>query len=127
MPEIAVSNPQVVINNIAVPVVPNSVKYTEGTGEQNVRVQSAGGGNVDTVYSDNVETHVSKVMFTLINTPANIKLAREWKKNRNANAISITGDGLNRSFSGMAIINDYEVNLGADTVIDLEFNGNPAV
>lgn len=127
MAQIAVSNPQVVINNIAIPVVPNSVKYTEGKGEQQQRVQSAGGGNVDPVFSDNVETHLSKVMFSIINTAENIELIRGWKTLQNANAISITGDGLNRSFSAMAVINDYEVALGADTMIELEFSGKPSV
>jgi hypothetical protein len=127
MPQIAVSNPAVVINNLAVPVVPNSVSYTEGFGEQNMSVQSAGGGNIDTVFSDNVETHISKVMFTMKNTAENIALIRGWKVNKNANAITVTGDDLNRSFSGMALVSDYEVKLGADTVIELEFQGNPAV
>lgn len=127
MPQIAVTNPAVVINNLAVPVVPNSVKYVEGFGEQSVSVQSAGGGNIDTVFSDNVETHIGKVMFSIKNTADNIALVRGWKVNKNANAITITGDNLNRAFSGMALISDYEVPLGADVVIEVEFHGNPAV
>lgn len=124
---IAVTNPQVVINNVAIPVVPNSVRFTEGKGEQTQRVQSAGGGQVTPVYSDNVETHISKIMMSMINTPSNIELVREWKSNKNANAMSITGDEFQRSFSYVALTNDYEVALGSDGVLELEFAAAPAV
>lgn len=124
---IAVTNPQVTINNIAVAVVPNSVKYDEGLGEQSQRVQSAGGGNVEVVYDDNVETHVSKVMLQLTNTAENIDLARTWKKNGNANVVAITGNDLARSFPSCALVNQYEVALGSDGVLELEFCGAPAV
>lgn len=123
----ALSNPQVVINNIAVPVVPNSVKFTEGKGEQMQRVQSAGGGQVEVVYSDDVESHLSKVTMSLINTADNIDLVRQWKSNSNNNAITITGEGLNRSFAQAALTSDYDVELGSDSVIEIEFTALPAV
>lgn len=128
-----ISNPQVVVNNVAVAVVPNSVKFTEGKGDQKQRVQSSGGGNVSVVFTDNLESHFSKVHFTIINTSDNIALARAWKTNGNANAITITSpssadsDGLNRSFSLAALVNDFEVGLGVDSVLDMEFHCMPAV
>ena len=133
MADIAVTNPQVVVNNVAVPVIPNSVTYTEGFGEQNQRVQSAGGGNTELVFSDDVETKISMVKFSMLNTQANIDLIRSWKANRNANAITITGDprdggdALKRTFANGALTTDYEVNLGADTEIEVEFMTDPAV
>lgn len=126
MSDTAVVNPTLVINNIAIPVRPNSVTFKEGKGEQNMRVQSAGGGNTDIVYSENVESNISSLMFEIINTAANIELARGWKTNRNANAGTLTGQGLSRSFNNMAILNDYEVQLSSDGVIAIEMSGDPA-
>ena len=127
MSKVKLSNPTIVINNNSVPIVPNSFSYTEGLGEQELKVQSAGGGSVQTVLSNNVETNMSMVKFSLHNTAENIDLARTWKVNGNNNAISITGEGLNRAINNAAVTNDYEVNLGADTTIDLEFKGDAAV
>jgi len=127
MSRIKLSNPTVVINNTAVPIVPNSFTYTEGFGEQELKVQSSGGGSVQTVLSNNVETNMSMVKFSLHNTAENIDLARSWKINSNNNAITITGDGLNRAVNNAAVTNDYEVNLGSDTTVDIEFHGDAAV
>ncbi len=123
----ALSNPTVVVNNLATPIVPNSFTFTEGLGEQTIRTQSSGGGSVEPVFSENVETNKSMVKFSVFNTAENIDLVKTWKQNKNANAISVTGEGLTRSFSGMALISNYEVNLGSDTTIDIEFEGQPAI
>ena len=123
----AVVNPTLVINNIAISVRPNSVKFTDGKGEQSMRVQSSGGGNTEVVLSRNVESNMSKLMFEMINTATNIELAREWKDNGNANAVTLTGAGLSRSFNNMAILNDFEIDLSSDGVIAIEMTGDPAV
>lgn len=122
------ANPTLVVNNVAIPIVPNSLKFKGGQGEQDVLVQSAGGGSVQTVYSENVETNMSLVAFSIRNTPENIEIQLDWKTLKNANAIEITGDGgFSRSFNNMAHTNDPDINLGADTPIDIEFKGDPAV
>lgn len=123
----ALSNPVVTINNVVLAVVPNSVSYTEGLGEQTIRTQSAGGGSVEQVYSNDVSTNMSMFKCQLFNTAENIDNLRIWKTNSNANAITLTGEGLTRSFSNMALTNNYEVNLGSDTTIDIEFTGNAAI
>ncbi len=125
----AISTPSVIINNIAIAIVPNSLKYTEGLGESVMRTQSAGGGTVDVVYSINAESRMSKLSFEILNTADNIDLARGWKTNENQNAISLVDSqsNLSRNFANMALTSDYEVNLGADTTISIEFMGNGAV
>lgn len=128
MGKIAITNPTVTINNTPIAVIPNSVMYTEGKGEQTVRVQSSGGGNTEPVVGDNVETKKSKFNMGLYPTAGNIEIARGWKSNPAANAISVTGNGnFNRSINFSTLINDYEVPLGADTTMDLEFEGAEAV
>jgi len=124
----ALTTPQITVNNTTFSIVPNSFSYTEGFGEQALRTQSAGGAQVTNVYSDNAETKMSSVKFQMFNTAENISNIRTWKANLNQNAISATDeDGFTRFFNSAALVNDYEVNLGADTTIDLEFMTDAAV
>jgi len=125
---VQISDAGVVVNNVGVNIVPNSLSFDEGFGEQSVLVQSAGNGKLSTVYSNDVETSVGMVKFSLRATVDNIALARKWKSNGNRNAVAViaqTADGsLTRNFSGMALVSNYEVQLSADGVLDLEFRGN---
>lgn len=122
-----ISDPSVVINNEAVYIMPNTLAYTEGFGEQEVKNQSAGNGVIDQLYADNVETQIGMVKFSLASTAANINLARQWKNNKNQNAIAVTAtvsEGtLTRNFTQMALVNDFEVALQTDGVLELEFKG----
>ena len=121
----------VTVNNDPVAVIPNTVSFTEGLGEQTLRAASKGGGNVEPVYANNVESNFSKVMFEIPATKENIEKAREWKVGRNANVVQIMGNtpegSVTRTFTGAAILNDYEVNLGSETNIQIEFKSRPAV
>jgi len=125
---VQISDAGVVVNNVGVNIVPNSLSFDEGFGEQSVLVQSAGNGKLSTVYSNDVETSVGMVKFSMRSTVDNIALARKWKSNGNRNAVAViaqTADGsLTRNFSGMALVSNYEVQLSADGVLDLEFRGN---
>lgn len=128
---VQVSDPLVTVNNDPVAVIPNTVMFTEGRGEQSIRAASAGGGQVEQVYSNNIESNFSSVKFSMPATVENIAKALEWKANRNQNVVQITGrtpEGrVSRSFTQAAILNDYEVNLGTDTNVDMEFKANPAI
>lgn len=127
MSQIRLANPTILVNNNAIAIVPNSCTYTEGLGEQKVEPQSAGGNRVETVYSEDISSRMSTFKFEVANTEYHIELLREWKLNRNANAISATGNTFTRTFTNMALTSNYEVSLGADTNITVEFMGDPAV
>ena len=118
-------------NNEAIATVPNSIKYTEGFGERAVRVASIGGGKVEQIYANNVETAYSKLMFELPTTPENIKLARSWAANANGNVFQIAGStpegDVTKTFTQAAVTNDYEVEIGADTSISMEIMSNAAI
>lgn len=123
-----ISNPSLVMNNLAIAIVPNSFTYTEGLGEQDVVVQSAGGGSIQTVFSDNVEMRYSDIKFDMQNTQENIDLIRTWKINENTNGLTGTDkDGWSRTFNSVVLTSNYEVTLGSDTVISLEFKSDPAI
>lgn len=128
---IQLTDPTVLVNNEPVAVVPNSVAYTEGLGEQEQRAASVGEGRVEAVYSRNLETSIAMVKFSLFVTPESIELARQWKAGQNGNVVQIAGSTLEgsveRTFSQAALVNDYEVNIGADGEIELEFKGAVSV
>jgi len=124
----ALTTPTVTANNITVAIIPNTFSYTEGFGEQTLRVQNAGGGSNQQVFANNAETNLSGFKFSMLNTAENIDIIRGWKSNGNANTFTVTDvDGFARSFNNAALTIDYEVNLGADTTIDLEFMSDAAV
>lgn len=125
---LSISTPTVIINNISYGIVPNSFSFTEGFGEQTVRAQSAGGGSVAQVYSDNAEMKFSTVKFSMFNINLNIERIREWKANRNENVIEVIDSTSNfaRTFKAAALTSDYEVSLSADGTIDLEWKSAPA-
>ena len=120
-----ISDPSIVVNNVGVRVVPNTVGYTEGFGDQEVLVESGGNGDIEQVFSDNVETNIGMIKFSLRATTRNIELARGWKVNKNRNTITMTAttdDGtVNRTFAKAVLVNDYEVGLAADGTLELEF------
>lgn len=125
---VQISDPSVLVNNVSVAIVPNSLVFDEGLGEQSVIVQSAGAGQTQQVFANDVSTNLGMVKFSLQATKQNIELARSWKTNQNQNVVTVTAsnaDGtITRSFTNSAICNNYEVPLSADGVIELEFKGD---
>ncbi len=128
---IQLSDAAVLVNDEVVAIVPNSLKYTEGFGEQTVRAASVGGGSVEQVYSRDLETALSKVMFDIHTTPANVKLARSWKANGNQNVVQIAGKtpeaSMTRTFTQAAMVGDPEIEIGSEGVINIEFMSNSAI
>ena len=126
---IQLSDPSVTINNEAINVVPNSVSYNDGLGTQTVLTQSAGNGKVSTVYSNNVETNIGSVKFSIRSTVQNANFARALKSNLNRNVVMVSGttpDGksLTRTMTEAAFTNDLEVPLNQDGVVAIEMMGN---
>lgn len=128
---IQLSTMTVLVNDAVVPIVPNSLKFTEGFGEQNIRAASSGGNSTEQVFSQNVEEALGKVMFDIYATPAAIALQRGWQANLNRNVVQLAGsndDGdVTRTYTQCALVNDPEVEVGSEGVISLEFKGNKPV
>ena len=128
---VQLANALVTVNNNPVPVIPNSVMFTEGQGEQSIRAASVGGGAVEQIYAQNIETNFSTISFDMAATVPNIAEAKTWKINLNQNVVKIVGQTpegkVIRTFTQAAILNDYEVALGTDTNITVEFKSNQAL
>lgn len=117
------SNPTVVINNNPVPIIPNSFQFDEGQGEQTLRTESTGGGAITQQLADDITTHIGGFQFEMLNTEANIELAREFKLNGAANVVEVSQGNFSRTFLGCAVTNNYKVGLAADGNIPLEWMG----
>ena len=124
-----ISTPTLTIDNTVMPIVPNSASYTEGGGEQTVRTQSAGGGSVAMVLSENVEESFSMLQCQVENTQANIEFLRQIKLSKTPHVVSISDSrtGFTRTMQQAILTLNYEVGLGADTNIPIEFKGAAVV
>jgi hypothetical protein len=118
------------VNNEAIPTIPNSISFTEGLGEQSMKAASIGGGAVEEIYANDIESNFSMVKAEIPATPEMIELVKEWKTNRNNNVVQIIGETpegtLTRTFSRAALTSDYEVGIGADATIPVDFKSMPA-
>jgi hypothetical protein len=127
---IQLADATITVNNETIGVVPNSIKYTEGDGEQKVHAVSIGGGATEQVFANDVESNYSMVSFDLRSTVDNIRLAKDWKVRGNGNTISLQGENEDgnvvRNFASAALTQNYEVEIGVDSVISLEFQSNSA-
>jgi len=125
------ATPQIQVNNELISIKPNSFKYVGGIGEINIRAQSAGGRSTENVVTNDTESKVSKVMFTLISTASNVNLYEEWKRltdDLTGVAISATDpDAVNftRSFRNMFNKTDSEIAFSQDGEFEVEFHGEP--
>jgi len=120
-----ISDPSVVVNDITVNVVPNSVSYKSGKGEQSVKVQSAGNGLVSVVTSTNVETKKGMIKFSVYSTEQAIALKELWQSNGGGNVIEL--GSVNLTMSQGTMVNDPEITLSDDGKVELEFQGAPLV
>lgn len=123
------SNPAIRINDDLVEIVPNSLSYTGGEGEVNVRAASAGSGVSISVHSENAETQISMVKFSVYPKDDLDAKIRTWKDNIGINVIKMTEGGgrvvpVIRVFKAMSLTNDVERNVSADGVVELEFKGD---
>lgn len=125
-----ISTPTVVVDGIVLAIVPNSLSFTEGFGEQDVKVQSSGGGQVQPIITRDVSTALSRVQMQVVNTAANIDQLRTIKSAVDSfHVVAFFDDrvGFIRTVQQAIMTSDYEVGLGADTPISIEFKGAQAV
>ena len=126
----ALSNPTVEINDITIRILPNTLSYKLGKGDVNIRAQSAGGNSVEAVITEDAETKISMVKFSLTVTDTNRDLVEGWQENRfqGGNTIRFSEKGSDKplSFSGMVVMTDPEYSVGADSTVEIEFEGDAA-
>lgn len=128
---IQLSDATFIVNDEVVLTIPNSISFTEGLGEQNMKAGSIGGGAVEAIYSNDLQSAFSMVKADVPSTPENIDLARKWKLNRNNNVVQIVGETLEgtvtRTFARAALTTNYEIGIGSESAITIEFKALTAI
>lgn len=120
-----ISNPIIKLNGTTISIVSNSLSYKLGTGDKVIRAISAGGNSITPVITDNVETKLSMLKFSVPNTADGLKISRQVADNGENNEIEIADDDLQVAFTNMALMTEPERPLTQDGVIELEFQGPP--
>ncbi len=120
-----------IVNDEPVATIPNTTAFTEGLGEQSMKAASIGGGAVEQIYANDLETNFAMVKTEIPSTPENIELVKTWKNNRNQNVVQIIGETpegtLTRTFAQAALTSDYEVGIGTDATIPVDFKSSQAI
>lgn len=120
----------VFVNNNIVAYEANTLSYKEGFGETKVRNAVLGGGVTEQVFSQDLESKIGMVKFSLPSTIASVTLVRGWQNNLNANVVelmgTVGGQTFTRVFEQSAVTNDPEVNLSADGSVEVEFMTRPS-
>jgi hypothetical protein len=120
------SNPQVLVNNVSVAVMPNSFKFTLGKGDDKVRALSAGGNSTVSVYSTDMSTRISKMQFDLAVTPDTLANYSTWKNNNGLNVVQASQVGFPPIvFTSAVIVNDPQFEATADGKVTLEWMTDP--
>lgn len=120
-----ISDAQVRINNETYQIVPNTLKSNLGLGESKVMPQSAGNGNIEQVYSEDVESKIGKVSFSVYTTADQVQRIRTLKGNKNANYIAITDrdSQLVLVMKNAALVNSPDLEFSVDGKVELSFEG----
>lgn len=132
MADIILSDPQVTVNDELWTIVGNTVSYKTGDGERSVKAAGTGGGKPVFTLSENVETKLGGVKFSIFATAENVDKAEQALKRLNANVVVVAGtdplgNSLRKVFTNATITNDPDFNLQSDGQVDLEFTSDPVV
>lgn len=124
----SLTNPAILINGSPVAYVPNSFEFQDGYGDRNIRTQTTGSGNVEQVVTEDVETQIGRVKFTLLSTVENIESVTTWQQNVDENTIELSADpDFTRQYANMVIVSEPVKPGGQDANFDVEFKGSKAV
>jgi len=123
----SLSNPTVEVNDQPIAIIPNSLSFKPGQGDKTVKTQSAGGGAIEVVISEDATTKKSMVKFKLTNTKENFDLAKIITSNISGNTIRLSEGEMVESFRGMVVTTEPERMIGADGELEIEFEGQPVL
>lgn len=129
MARVALSVPEILVNDEKIAIVPNTFTYDKGEAEINVRAASTGNGGSESVHTTNAETAFSEPMFSVYPTNENDDRIRDWKSNIGGNVIKAVqrvqnGSDIVLTFPGQSLTNKPSREASSDGVVALEFKGD---
>ena len=121
---LGLTDPVIIINNEQIEYVPNSLEYQLGEGERKVETQTAGGGLVSVVVTEDATTNKSMVKFEMRSTLENFDLVDSWT-GLGANHIILAdaASGFKQVFDFMTMTGHPSRKLAADGKVECEFQG----
>jgi hypothetical protein len=121
----SISKPSLIINGDTAPIKPNSVKFVEGFGETQIRVQSNGGNSKEYVSDVNLETQTGSISATFLATSSNVSNKRTWQQLNGSLTVQWVDpeSGDSRTLKSGTITEDPEVSTGMDGEFELKFEG----
>ena len=129
MASFGLANPTIEINDRVIEYKPNSLSYKGGKGDLTVRHQTGGGDAGSKVITEDANSKVSMVKFTMLTETGNTDLLNEWleiSRSEGGNVIRLSAQGFTRSFRRMRVTEDPEVGIGAEGEFEIDFQGDPA-
>ena len=93
-----------------------------------MRPETSGNGQVNHQRAEDISTKLSKVTFEVLPTPENINRLREIKLAGDRNICTITdlATSFKRTWTQINISNNYDIKMGSDSTITVEFDANTA-
>ena len=120
-------DPALIINNIVIAYVPNSLEFKPAGGEQKVRAVTSGNGSIQIVVADDMSKRISSCKFKLEPTTFNINVMRDLKANQDGHVLTMSTPDFTATITGAVLTTNYDVKFGVDQEIELEFHGNQAI
>lgn len=109
----------------------DTLEFTGGKGEFQIRNAVVGGGQTEQIFSEDIKTKYSMLKVSLPTTVKNVKIVKTLKNNLNRNTLEVSGiiDGevFSEIFTQAAIMNDPIKKLATEGSIELEWRSNPSV
>jgi hypothetical protein len=125
MAQVQLSVPNVNVNDIPYPIVPNTFVFEPGYGEINVRSASIGGGASETIHTENAETKVGMIKFSMYVTSQTLAAVAQWKPLLALNVITAVQPGSAPIvMEGASMTNNPSFEATADGTVEIEFKGD---
>ena len=124
---IGISEATLEVNDEVIAYLSNSLAYNRGGGEVNIVAQTVGGGGIEAVSTTDAETRLGMVKFSMRSTVKSDQLLSAWQNKIAANVVRISDKSTGISFvlTGSSVINNPDLETGADGAVEVEFKGTP--
>lgn len=128
----ALAEATVMVNDNVIGIVPNTLEFDEGLGEQKILPVSVGGGKVEQLYANDLESNFATVKFQMRVTVSNVETLKGWQQNANRNVVNVAaedadGNDLTRVFTQATIMEAPNIQIQTEGVIDVSFNANAPI
>ncbi len=124
---VGISEGTLEVNDEVIAYLSNSLAYNRGGGEVNVVAQTVGGGGIEAVSTTDPETRLGMVKFSMRSTARSDQLLSAWQNAIAENVVRISDSATEISFvlTGASVVNNPDLETGADGTVEVEFKGVP--